>query len=226
VSAPLDWSGFGRGLRTLTYPLEQLGRILMWLLVADVVVNAFSIPALFHHLHRLQFAARYDASSASGEAGSSGDELALVTLFGLGVVIACAVTFGVWFYRARRNVEAYGGTHQHFGPSWAVAGWFVPVLNLFVPIRMMLDVLRDSLARPRVRDYAVLALWWLAWVARWAAYLSAGHFARIHGGIALNIVTSCADIVAALGLIYLVWRISAAHAVLERELDARPASTA
>src|SRR6266404_5443429 len=49
-----------------------------------------------------------------------------ITLY-LGLVIL----FSIWVYRANLNARALGGKDMRFSPGWAVAWFFIPVMNLF-----------------------------------------------------------------------------------------------
>jgi Domain of unknown function (DUF4328) len=97
------------------------------------------------------------------------------------VTAITAVFFLIWLSAARTNTATYqaGGV----GPyrNWTVSGWFCPVANLWVPYRILADILRAS-AQPTALTPAVLAAperhrsgitllrWWcLLWHATWAS---------------------------------------------------------
>ena len=60
----------------------------------------------------------------------------LVGLLHALLFLVTAVVFLVWLHRARRNAVAV--RHQ-FGPGWAIGGWFVPLANVYIPLRVVLD---------------------------------------------------------------------------------------
>ena len=63
----------------------------------------------------------------------------MATLAGLYVLVSVAVLvlLIVLLFRATKQAAAAGATELPHRPGWAIAGWFVPVANLFVPFRMM-----------------------------------------------------------------------------------------
>jgi Domain of unknown function (DUF4328) len=90
-------------------------------------------------------------------------------------------SFLMWLTAARVNAATYAPGGAGAYRQWTVAGWICPVLNLWVPYRMLADLLRAStppaagprtvLARPdRGRARIVLLRSWCAlWHAMWAA---------------------------------------------------------
>jgi hypothetical protein len=88
-----------------------------------------------------------------------------IVLPSLGVVSSLGfflamVMFVVWFYRARVNAEG-SGWPQRRSPGWAIWGWFVPVLNLWVPFEIMDDIWRAGLsAQARANRSVLPGIWW------------------------------------------------------------------
>jgi hypothetical protein len=88
------------------------------------------------------------------------------------------VLFLVWLAGAVRNAEALGRVgDRFFSPTWAVIGWFIPIADLYIPVRCVQDLWRSSAAETRPgsewRDGPASMLvhgWWAAMVA------SAGFF--------------------------------------------------
>ncbi len=73
--------------------------------------------------------------------------------------IATGVVWIIWQYRHAKRAARLGHHHQ-LGPGWAIGGWFVPLGNLFLPYRQLLDSGKASAGgAPRV-VYA----WWAAMV--------------------------------------------------------------
>ncbi|MDX2702827.1 DUF4328 domain-containing protein [Streptomyces sp. PA03-6a] len=88
------------------------------------------------------------------------------------------VLFLVWLARSRRNALALSPQAPLPGGGWLIGAWFVPVVNLFVPRRFVLDIGRASSPswNPK-RDSTLVNLWWAAWI---------GH------GIVLSLATQAA----------------------------------
>lgn len=54
--------------------------------------------------------------------------------------LAFCVLFIVWFYRAYENVRTVAPEKATLATGWAIGCWFVPILNLFRPYRIMLEI--------------------------------------------------------------------------------------
>jgi len=89
----------------------------------------------------------------------------------IGVSIISAVTFIMWFRRAYYNL------HQtpiplSYGEGWAAGAWFVPIMNLFVPYRIMKElyqktniIFQQNLKTCSIRlKTSNLAPWWTLWI--------------------------------------------------------------
>ncbi|MGI5212186.1 DUF4328 domain-containing protein [Plantactinospora sp. CA-290183] len=168
----------------------------------------------------------------------------LETVLGLGqiaLVLAAAVLVIIWFYRAYRNLDAFPGAGSRLAAGWAIGGWFVPVVNLVVPFRVMADVARGSLWR--LTTPALVWVWWLSYLvylgadrlvarADLAAYMALPHPSRPGGfaayvdyydrALLVNLVPLVAGVVAAASFVLLALRISRAQ---EARIDlARPSA--
>jgi Domain of unknown function (DUF4328) len=65
------------------------------------------------------------------------------------------VMFVVWFHRARINADGHGWP-QRESPGWAIGAWFVPVANLWLPFRIMVDIWRAGLPPQKRANRAIL----------------------------------------------------------------------
>ncbi|WP_439673562.1 DUF4328 domain-containing protein [Embleya sp. MST-111070] len=88
------------------------------------------------------------------------------------VQLALMAVFLIWFHRARRNIDTYPGRPRRMLSSgWAIGGWFCPVVNLWFPPRITVDVWRASDPRTQhggglTRGALVLVWgWWITFVA-------------------------------------------------------------
>jgi Domain of unknown function (DUF4328) len=88
--------------------------------------------------------------------------LGLVSNFG---VIVAMVMFLVWFYRARVNAEGQGWP-QRLSPGWAIGAWFAPVVFLWFPFQIMVDIWRAGLPEQARTNSAILpGIWWASLLA-------------------------------------------------------------
>ena len=76
-------------------------------------------------------------------------------------LIAAGVAFLVWLRRARLNADQFSPVRHRYSPAMAVGGWFIPVVNWWLPAIVMNDLARasDPLDAGRRRDTVVVA-WW------------------------------------------------------------------
>ncbi|MFK3983387.1 DUF4328 domain-containing protein [Micromonospora sp. NPDC050397] len=86
---------------------------------------------------------------------------------------AAGVLVIVWGYRARANLDAFPGATTTLGKGWAIAGWLVPIANLFMPARLMAGIARDSLWRSTTP--ALVRIWFGGWLL----YLFVGQAATL-----------------------------------------------
>jgi uncharacterized protein DUF4328 len=84
-----------------------------------------------------------------------------------------AVVVMFWLGAARRNAERCHPADHHLGRGAVVGGWFLPVVNLWLPYQVVDDVWRTSdPAAPRAAVHArelprsgLVVAWWLCLVA-------------------------------------------------------------
>ncbi|MFF7161887.1 DUF4328 domain-containing protein [Streptomyces sp. NPDC008086] len=79
-------------------------------------------------------------------------------------LLSTAVVFLVWFHRVRVNAEVFDPFGHSKKRGWAVGGWFVPVVNLWFPRRIAMDIWDASSPWDRGRPHGLLNGWWAAWV--------------------------------------------------------------
>lgn len=84
------------------------------------------------------------------------------------VIIGTITLFMIWTYRASANIHALGGQGIRFTPGWAVAWYWIPIANLWMPYQVMREIWRYSGSpigpRPDTTS-RLLTWWWICWVA-------------------------------------------------------------
>lgn len=108
-----------------------------------------------------------EATAADDQSGNAG--LAQIAVF-----LATVIAFLAWFWRAYRNLPAFGVREPRFGYGWAIGSWFVPLLNLIRPKQIANDIWRgtspDLETGQGWRSYEnkgvspLLHAWWAAWL--------------------------------------------------------------
>jgi hypothetical protein len=178
-----------------------LARLAQGAIALAAVADVFRAMALREHrLHPTDDA----ALSRSG----------LTSMVFLYVMTAATVLFLVWFSRCRRTAQVLSPGAAAGSGVWAVVAWFVPVVNLWAPRLLVLDVWHASSAGDtdgetagRLND-ALVNAWWAAWVGH--AVTTAG--AQLGAGTSLPLlaVSETLELVAAVLAIYVIQRITAA----------------
>ncbi|MFI9650583.1 DUF4328 domain-containing protein [Streptomyces sp. NPDC052040] len=106
-----------------------------------------------------------DRHPGSTDASVSASGLASMVL--VYAMTAAAVLFLIWFSRARRTALLLSTGSVAGSAGWAVLAWLIPVVNLWVPRQLLLEVRRASAAASGKADRRGLVnAWWAAWVAR------------------------------------------------------------
>jgi Domain of unknown function (DUF4328) len=107
------------------------------LLIATVVLCVISIVSGLMQVELLSRTA-YGISEAEATTNDLREQVigGLQLLF----LLATAVTFLTWFYRAHSNLRALGAARLAYTPRWAVGGFFVPFLNLVRPFQVMREL--------------------------------------------------------------------------------------
>lgn len=57
----------------------------------------------------------------------------ILAILYFGTYVGCAILFLMWKHRASKNLAPLGVSNQRFSPRWAVAYYFISILNLFRP---------------------------------------------------------------------------------------------
>ncbi|MFI9381627.1 DUF4328 domain-containing protein [Kutzneria sp. NPDC052558] len=84
-----------------------------------------------------------------------------------GVMLVAAVAFVMWLWRARANAELLVGPHgQRLTREWVIGAWICPVVNLWFPYQVVVDVWRASTPN-RDRAGGLVMWWWVAFVVSW-----------------------------------------------------------
>ncbi|MFC0545379.1 DUF4328 domain-containing protein [Kutzneria chonburiensis] len=85
-----------------------------------------------------------------------------------GLFVLAGVAFIGWLWRARANAELLVGPHgQRLTREWVIGSWFCPVVNLWFPYQVVVDVWRASAPdRGCLRD-GLVVWWWMTFAVSW-----------------------------------------------------------
>ncbi|WP_329272167.1 DUF4328 domain-containing protein [Streptomyces sp. NBC_01451] len=78
--------------------------------------------------------------------------------------VATVVFYLVWFLRVRVNAEVFDPFGHSKKRAWAGWGWFVPVVSLWFPRRIMLDIWDASSPAATRASHALVNAWWTLWL--------------------------------------------------------------
>ncbi len=155
-------------------------------------VLAFAVLAnVFYAIVALIYADKVQTQVDTGSLTLSPAEdaehlLAIGGVVGIISLVAGAIGFLVWWYRAYSNLPGLTGYTRRFGRGWSIGGWFVPILSLWRPKQLGNDIWRggDPEARGNARwtslPVSPLVHWW------WAIFL----LSNVAGGVAGALLSS------------------------------------
>jgi hypothetical protein len=196
----------GKPRRTIDDTFERLALVVQLLLVVTVLVDA---AVIWGDLFVLDVADQFVNRAPDPDDAATSDRINQIS--GLGYLLTTLLTgivFIRWLFVAHSSDRMHPESMKHKS-GWAIWGWFVPVLNLWRPFGVTIDLRRGVLG-PGVQATPLMWTWWLAWLASvvadrvaaayWADDQAAGlrEFGRdLHKAAQADIVSSVIDIVAA-----------------------------
>ena len=108
---------------------------------------------------------------------ASQDRSRLIWLLTIFLVIFVAFPYLSLVHRASRNLLPLKSEGQKHTPEWGVLHHFIPILNLFRPLGVTMELYRGSDPEMRSADAtawkkegkvrAIVFLWWVLWIAAW-----------------------------------------------------------
>ncbi|MFC7307335.1 DUF4328 domain-containing protein [Streptomyces monticola] len=174
------------------------------MLCVHVCVDLF---ALWSGFRMYEVATRLDAASASASASEvdgTGTVYTVVGMAQLYLLLATAVVFVIWLHRVRVNAELFAPEYHAKKRAWVVWSWIVPVVNLWFPRRIALDIWEASTVGSRRISAALINWWWAAWllsflVSRYGRtpYLEVMTLGEMRFSLAVIMATDALDLVAA-----------------------------
>lgn len=132
------------------------------------------VVSLFSTLAQISLLSRVKGGGVSeAEINANDIREGIIGIAQLGVVVATAILFLMWMYRAHRNLKALGAQNLEFTSGWAIGYFFVPFINLVRPYQAMVEIWKASDPEIPVGDglswknspVPALLGWW------WGAYL-------------------------------------------------------
>lgn len=156
--------------------VSLLGHLASVLVAVVAVASAFYAWTQWHTLGVINdlFARPFDFTEDQAIArGEAADNLARISVWLYGIfLVAAAVVFIVWLWRARHNAEALSDGLHIRARGWAIGGWFVPIVAWWFPYQVVRDVYRASDPTTQTvsgelrlaRGGSLVGWWWACWI--------------------------------------------------------------
>lgn len=182
-----------------------LGRAVAVLLGVVIATDLFAIWADLTLYDVVGDIVDGDVSRAVERKAERADRLnAVAGLVQTAVLLSTAVVFLVWFHRVRVNAEVFHPFGHRKKRGWAVGGWFVPVVNLWFPRRIALDIWDASSPWGAPRSHGLVNGWWAGWLISFGAgefgsraYRAADTAPEIRQAVGQVLFADAVDVVAA-----------------------------
>jgi hypothetical protein len=140
----------------------SLTNILKAMLGIYLVLSVLSLGSDWMQYQLLNSGSLSNESIAANDARQQG--LAILTLL---CYVVTVIVFGMWIYRANRNVRGFGATGLTFTPGWSVGYYFIPFINLVRPYQAMQEIWQASSNPHRWASEPsspLLGVWWALWI--------------------------------------------------------------
>ncbi|MER6061456.1 DUF4328 domain-containing protein [Streptomyces sp. NPDC001792] len=146
-----------------------------------------------------------------------------VSMIFVNAMTAAVVLFLLWFARCWRNAGLLSPGAVRGSVAWAVVAWLIPVMNLWAPRGLVLDVqsASDPGGAAEGRGNVLVNVWWAAWAGHAALSLAA----MILGGgtsLPLLVASEGLNLLAAVLAIAVIQRITARQAAGLRSVTPVP----
>lgn len=116
--------------------VSGIARWLIILLVAGALIDAVAVVSTLSQVALLQEVTR-TRTLADGAAEANDVRQRMIASCQVVLYLVTAVIFLRWISRAYRNLGALSTWKTAFSPGWAIGSWFVPIINLVRPFRIV-----------------------------------------------------------------------------------------
>jgi hypothetical protein len=134
--------------------------VFVWIAVAA----ALTLPFVVIHAVGVINRSFTDESVDDPALEAAGGQFALAVVVLLLVFLTAGILYWVWSWRARGNAEGLAGRQsQDLSRGWTFWGWICPIVNLWFPCQILLDIHRASDRRQR-RGAGLVIAWWICFL--------------------------------------------------------------
>ncbi|MGE3800694.1 MAG: DUF4328 domain-containing protein [Candidatus Kapaibacterium sp.] len=122
-----------------TFSFAKLTRILTGVFIVHAALNALMIFVQLNLYFKLSPVVN-DSSQWNSSVEAAGTLYVVGQRVLTGIFLIAAITFLIWFYRARRNVDILEVEGVQYSPEATVGWWVVPLANFVVPFRVAREI--------------------------------------------------------------------------------------
>ncbi|MFF3915227.1 DUF4328 domain-containing protein [Streptomyces sp. NPDC001852] len=130
-------------------------------------------------------------------------------------LLATAVVYLCWLWRVRVNAEVFDQSAHTMGRGWTIGGWFCPIVNLWFPRRIVLNIWDASVPWGARARHGPVNAWWTLWIISiltdQLAYMSLQHAHTerlVHNAAGQMLFSDAVDAAAAVLAIVVVVRLT------------------
>jgi hypothetical protein len=148
---------------------------IFWIMLGFTLVNLGSLAWQYYLLDDVQ----KNPENIDMQKLQTSDSLrTIISVIQLIILILSMIFFIMWFRRAYFNLQQLQWNYARYSEGWAAGGWFIPVINLFYPYQIMVDIWRGTQNAIKERfgepqSTALVGLWWATYlINNFFAYIS------------------------------------------------------
>lgn len=140
-----------------------------------LLIAQSALPLALIALSAAQFAVRPSFDEITVSAGSKPSILpailavgtSIASLLWLALAVIAPIVVLMWVYRAHANLRLHRLDGLNYSPGWAVGSFFVPLINLVVPLRAMRELCNRSFGESEYQAHEPVgdvSSWWTCFV--------------------------------------------------------------
>ena len=180
----------------------------MLLSVMFIGYTVLSLMASGSDFMEIQLFSTASISDTVADAEIDASELrqGFIALLRFGLLMPLMVIFCCWIYRANANARSLGADDMNYTPGWSVGWFFVPLMNIFKPFKVMKEIWQAS--SPNIKESwqvqtvsALVPAWWALWLlsqftgqAATRMSFNASSFDQLSNASTVMLVSDCIDI--------------------------------
>jgi hypothetical protein len=93
------------------------------------------------------------------------EEIISICIFA--IFIVTGIVFAKWTHQAVVNSRGFGSKSMKYTPGWAAAYYFIPIINIYKPYKVMMEVWKVSMNPNNWQNQGgtlLISFWWYSWI--------------------------------------------------------------